>query len=118
MTMFDYQESRSVEREGFPFYALIMAAMRQADTDNLTRLQVAFPDVWNELNARYHSPGGLLPEEREEDSKRGAVASNFDNIVFTQVNPDDDATGTVNDNDPGRVIDLMQALKDSLAKER
>lgn len=48
---------------GNSFYTLIMAAMRQADTDNLEALQSAFPRVWNELRRRYNAPGGKLPGE-------------------------------------------------------
>jgi hypothetical protein len=44
-----------------PFYALIQAAMRKADSGNAVRLWRAFPEVWVELNARYNAPGGKLP---------------------------------------------------------
>lgn len=63
MSLHEYQESRAIEGEGFSFYGLVMAAMRQADTDNATKLQEAFPDQWAELQARYNAPGGLLPGE-------------------------------------------------------
>jgi hypothetical protein len=46
-----------------PFYALIMTAMRQADTRNLAHLQRAWPQVWEELKLRYNAPGGFLTEE-------------------------------------------------------
>jgi hypothetical protein len=48
------------------FYGLIMAAMRNADTDNRKKLQVAFPKVWDELQLRYNSPGGCL-NQKETD---------------------------------------------------
>lgn len=63
MSQYDYEASKEVTRHGFPFYALIMAAMRQADSDNAAKLREAFPAVWTELHVRYNSPGGLLPEE-------------------------------------------------------
>jgi len=50
-----------------PFYALIMAAMRKADSSNTDKLAAAFPDVWGELKARYHAPGGLLPSEQQKE---------------------------------------------------
>ncbi|CAG0947788.1 hypothetical protein ANRL1_04556 [Anaerolineae bacterium] len=56
----DYQESRSI---GFGFYACLLSAMRQADTDNLEKLKSAFPEVWDELRARYNAPGGVLPND-------------------------------------------------------
>ena len=61
--IYDYQESQRIACEDYAFYALIMAAMRKADTDNLTKLQNAFPDVWSELVARYNAPGGMLNED-------------------------------------------------------
>jgi hypothetical protein len=46
-----------------PFSALIMAAMRRADTDNLHKLKLAFPEIWSELDERYWTPGGLIASE-------------------------------------------------------
>jgi hypothetical protein len=59
----DYVIGRELLLNDPPFYALIQAAMRKADTDNLEKLKSAFPEVWEELNARYHVPGGRLTEE-------------------------------------------------------
>ena len=42
------------------FYAIMQGAMRLADSDNLEKLKVAFPDVWTELQERYNAPGGRL----------------------------------------------------------
>lgn len=56
---FEYKQSVQIEAEGYQFYALIMAAMRQADSDNLKKLQDAFPKVWEELQHWYHTPGAL-----------------------------------------------------------
>lgn len=64
MSWHDYQTGLRIGAEGYPFYALIQAAMRQADTDNLDRLQIAFPRVWKDLQARYNAPGGFLPGEQ------------------------------------------------------
>lgn len=63
MSLYDYQQSLYIEADNYPFYALIMAAIRQADTDNLEKLTEAFPDVVREFRARYYAPGGLLPGE-------------------------------------------------------
>ena len=73
MSLYDYEQSRKLNATAQPFYALIMAAMRQADTDNLTRLRSAFPDVWRELEARYNAPGGMLPGERDDDDSPAVV---------------------------------------------
>lgn len=75
MSLYDYQASRAIEGMA-PFGALIMAAMRQADTGNLTLLQAAFPQAWDELDARYNAPGGLLPGDpgyREATAERQAI---------------------------------------------
>lgn len=62
MSLFDYQ--RSLELSSEPFYALIMAAMRQADDENLLKLKFVFPRTWSELQLRYNLPGGLLESEK------------------------------------------------------
>jgi hypothetical protein len=63
----DYEQSQYVElqsqNQGWSFRALVMATMRRADTDNLAALRQAFPDVHDELVARYNAPGGDLPTD-------------------------------------------------------
>lgn len=49
------------------FYALIMVAMRHADTANAEKLQAAWPEVWGELQERYNTPMGLLVGERSPE---------------------------------------------------
>ena len=63
MSLYDYRYSQNKELAMAPFYALIMAAMRQADDENKALLQRAWPEVWAELYKRYHAPGGILPGE-------------------------------------------------------
>lgn len=63
MSQFDYAVSRDIEAKDYPFYALIMAAMRKADSVNSAKLRRVFPDVWAELQERYNAPGGLLSGE-------------------------------------------------------
>jgi len=60
MSLYDYNVSREIESKGYPFYALLMAAIRQADSDNLVKLRDAFPEVFRELNLRYNAGGGIL----------------------------------------------------------
>jgi len=60
MSLYDYKVSQQLFAENHPFYALIMAAMRQADSYNAETLRAAFPEIWNELQARYNAPGGVL----------------------------------------------------------
>ena len=69
MSLYDYEESQRIAVEDYPFYALIMAAMRQADSNNRETLQTAYPWVWRELEARYNAPGGLLAGESPPPSE-------------------------------------------------
>ena len=64
MSLYDYKMSQKIAAEDWPFYALIMAAMRQADSNNIEKLEAAWPDVHDELFARYHAPDGVLKEDR------------------------------------------------------
>lgn len=66
MSRYDYEASRQLAVNNVPFYALIMAAMRKADTYNLAALQRAFPATYAELKARFNAPGGILPTDPEE----------------------------------------------------
>ena len=62
---YDYALSHDIaSRYPSEFYALIMAAMRQADSANAERLAATFPDEWADLQARYNAPGGVLPSEK------------------------------------------------------
>lgn len=63
MTLHCYRVSAQIAARDEPFYALVMAAMRKADTDNAEILRQAFPEVHAELRARYDAPGGVLPGE-------------------------------------------------------
>lgn len=63
MSYHEYKCSQKLATKDYPFYALIMTAMRQADSDNIELLKLAFPHVWEELTARYNAPGGLLDGE-------------------------------------------------------
>lgn len=70
MSRYDYELSRRIITGDAgadpPFYAIIMAAMRKADTQNLAKLRRAFPDVYQDLFDRYNAPGGYLPGERRQ----------------------------------------------------
>lgn len=63
MSHYDYIAGQEILLKDPPFYALIQAAMRKADTDNLEKLKSCWPEVWEELKARYDAPGGLLEKE-------------------------------------------------------
>jgi hypothetical protein len=63
MSLHEYLQSREVGATNPPFYALVMAAMVNADSHNAALLRQAFPEVWKELQARYNAPGGRLPSD-------------------------------------------------------
>lgn len=63
MSLYDYERSIEMFKADEPFYALIMAAMLKADTDNCFRLQRVFPETWLELRKRYNAPGGRIEGE-------------------------------------------------------
>jgi hypothetical protein len=63
MSLYEYTVSRKLVEKDYPFYSLIMAAMRRADTDNLAKLRAAWPAVWAEFQPRYHAPEGVLSDE-------------------------------------------------------
>jgi len=63
MSYHEYMVSREITKNDYPFYALIMATMRKADTNNQRVLANAFPAEWAELQARYHLPFGKYPAE-------------------------------------------------------
>lgn len=64
MSLYGYKESQEIASKNYGFYALIMAAMRKADSGNMVKLQWAFPDTYAELQERYDAPGGLIGGER------------------------------------------------------
>lgn len=63
MSFYEYSVSKALDNQDVPFYALIMAAMRKADTINAHKLRAAWPHIWDELHARYNAPGGILKGE-------------------------------------------------------
>ncbi len=65
MSRFDYEQSKKIAAQDYTFYALIMAAMRQADSENVIRLQTMFPDTWDEFSRRWNAPGGVLEGEKQ-----------------------------------------------------
>lgn len=61
MTHHDYTQSREIA--GHTMATYIMAAIRCAPDSEIVVLRAAFPDIYSELEARYHSPGGHLPTD-------------------------------------------------------
>lgn len=59
LSVFDYQESLRIEIRGAPFYAVLAAAMRRADSENLERLRFMFPIIYTDLERWRNTPGAL-----------------------------------------------------------
>lgn len=68
MSLHEYLCSQAISAEDPPFYALLFAMIRQADTDNVEKIKRAWPDKWEEMQARYNAPGGILPEDGIEST--------------------------------------------------
>ncbi len=67
MSLHEYRDSIQLTDQHHTFYGLIMAAMIKADTHNAELLGVAFPEVREELEARYHAPNGYLDGEGTDE---------------------------------------------------
>jgi hypothetical protein len=63
MSLYSYFESRNLATSDPNFDALIMAAIRKADSYNAVQLKAAFPHIYEEFHKRYNAPGGLLEGE-------------------------------------------------------
>lgn len=95
MSYHEYAVSCEIASQDYPFYALLMAAMRKADTANGATLKRAFPDTFAELAARYQVPGGYLPSEtvycglHDERHRPPACApiTDVDGIVYDVMPP-------------------------------
>ncbi len=66
MTRIDYHIALELKNSDTPFYALIMAAMMRADSENIEILKAGWPAVWRETQARWKAPGGALTGEWPE----------------------------------------------------
>ena len=65
MSLYDYNQSLEMKDKDFSFSALIMAAIRKADSFNTEKLKNCWPELWDEMFKRYNAPGGVLVGEEE-----------------------------------------------------
>lgn len=61
--LYEFEQSRRIVACGDPFYALLCALIVQADSENLERIEVAFPEEVAIFSRRYNNRGGLSDEE-------------------------------------------------------
>jgi len=52
MSKRDYQMAMELNAKEYPCRALVMAAMKRANPDDLEALQYMFPGIWRELESR------------------------------------------------------------------
>ena len=74
------------------FYSLIMAAMREAGSDEMEKLSQAFPEAAQQLRSRYNAGGGRLAGETAENGFRvpGVEAQNYCLKLEKDEHPDQD----------------------------
>lgn len=84
LNLIDYEISKRLSYLDLPFASLVAAAMRKADTDNMRRLKEVFPQIHEDLQARYSAPGGVLasdncPENNMDEFifKAGKIAASY-----------------------------------------
>jgi hypothetical protein len=94
MSLWDYECSIEISKRDEPFYALLMAAIRKADNNNLRRLEMAFPEVVDEFKKRYDAPFGVVyefdkmtPEEYYMRCKEIERGGDIESGVDTAPNP-------------------------------
>ena len=56
---YDYRYSQKLSAEDPPFYGLLFALIRKADTINCARIQRMWPEEWAEFWRRYEASGGI-----------------------------------------------------------
>jgi hypothetical protein len=61
MSIQAFRQAKGLTVDG-SFDGLLMAAMRMADADNLPKLKIAYPEVWEELQKRNNAPYGCLTQ--------------------------------------------------------
>lgn len=63
MSLYDYCISKELAEGDPPFAALVMAALRKADSENAAKLRAQWPEICAEMQARYDAPGGVLSSD-------------------------------------------------------
>jgi hypothetical protein len=66
MGLYDYQQSKEIDKLDPSFLAILFALMRKADDFNIVRIRSLWPLEYGEMMRRYHAPGGILPEEERD----------------------------------------------------
>lgn len=70
-SIFDYEASKIISKNDPPFAALVFALIRKADSNNIEKIRMCWPGLYDEFLNRYNAPGGYLPGE--EPTKKGGL---------------------------------------------
>lgn len=70
LNLIDYMIGARLKDADISFTALVSAAMRKGDTNNLAKLKMVFPEIWGSLQERYNSDYGIIEEDKAEDKDR------------------------------------------------
>lgn len=71
MSKANYEAAKAFRLEHDSFEAAIMAAVMKADSRNRSKLFLAWPEIVEEVDARYDAPGALLEHERVDTGEEG-----------------------------------------------
>lgn len=85
MSLYDYKISESLAGGKYPFYALLMELIRQADDVNTEKIKAAWPEVYEEMQARYNAPGGELPSEKVAPANLDVIRRIRENYAGTEL---------------------------------
>lgn len=62
-SLYDWQQALEISKIDPQVNALIMAACMKADSDNMRRLELGFPELVREARERWNAPGGRIGHE-------------------------------------------------------
>jgi hypothetical protein len=62
VNLYDFEASLHIAARPEPFYALLGALIRKADTSNRAKIKAMWPEEYETFWRRYNAPAGVLPE--------------------------------------------------------
>lgn len=113
MSLYDYHLALRLSTQDHPFYALIMAAMRDGDPENTERLKHAFPEVYFELVSRYIVPFGVLESDGQYELMEVASRLNRPGPIRSGLHRPNGPTPTAIHRDEVELMD-EQAFKEDI----
>jgi hypothetical protein len=74
MSLHEYLYSKTLDKYDPPFYGLLFAMLRKADSENVRLISRDWPEKYEEFGARYHAGYGIIPEDEWPIDKYGFPA--------------------------------------------